>query len=183
VSAFYLTSKLTEEEDSAIRAELFKFDPSFDWEGCRPKTACFVPWTPPTDNLMRDGTLEDMWDVFWELYTYKRGRAVPYGTILPTFFIDLRSAIDKTVIAVYADYMFRYTDEDLARELLSGVELPKLKGMVYNRVPASQAHSLFMNVGVANMGFDEFGDREKMGFFPRPGWPGHGVLVDADEGM
>ncbi|KAL2794897.1 hypothetical protein BJX66DRAFT_337508 [Aspergillus keveii] len=49
--------------------------------------------------------------------------------------------------------------------------------------PGPRLDSLFVNVGVANMGFDEFGDREKMGFFPRPGWPGHGVLVDADEGM
>ncbi|KAL3447257.1 hypothetical protein BJX65DRAFT_318293 [Aspergillus insuetus] len=185
VSVFYLTNKLTAEKDSAIRDELSKFDPGFDWKGSRPKTACFVPWTPPPtdDDPARDGALEDMWDIFWKLYTYKRGRSVPYGTSVPTFFIDQQSAIDKTVIAVYADYMFRYTDDDLAREVLSGVDLPKVKGMVYNRVPASQAHSLFMNVGVANMGFDEFGDRENMGFFPRPGWPGHGVLVDADEGM
>jgi hypothetical protein len=183
VSAFYLTNKLTAEQDRAIRAELFKFDPGFDWEGSPPKTACFVPWTPPEDDPIRDGTIEDMWDVFWELYTYKRGRSVPYGTSTPTFFIDQQSAIDKTVVAVYADYMFRYKDEELAREVLRDVELPKVKGMVYNRVPASQAHSMFMNVGVANMGFDEFGDRKTLGFFPRPGWPGHGVLIDADEGV
>ncbi|KAL3486557.1 hypothetical protein BJX62DRAFT_246673 [Aspergillus germanicus] len=156
----------------AIRAELIKFDPGFDWEGCGRKTACFVPWTPRDDDYTaRDGTLEDMWDVFWELYTYKRGRSVPYGTSLPTFFIDQQSAIDQTVIAVHADYMFRYTEEELAGEVLKGVELPKLKGI------------LFMNAGVANMGFDEFGDREKVGFFPRPGWPGHGVLVVAEEGV
>jgi hypothetical protein len=183
VSAFYLTNKLTAEEDCAVRAELFKFDPGFDWEGCGPKIACFVPWTPPTEDPTRDGTLQDMWDVFSYLYTYKRGRSVPYRTSLPTFFIDQQSAIDKMVIAVHADYMSRYTDEELARELLRGVELPRVKGMQYNRVPASQAHSLFVNVGVANMGFDEFGDKQKMGFFPRPGWPGHGVLVGADEGM
>ncbi|KAL3454948.1 hypothetical protein BJX64DRAFT_295538 [Aspergillus heterothallicus] len=180
VSVFYLTDSLTPEEDGAIRAELVKFEPGFDAASSGPKTACFVPWKPKptTADKNSDGTVADMWNIFWSLLTYKRGRAVPYGTSLPTFFIDRQSAEDKTVLAASWDFLYLAKENHAAMEVLRGVECPKLRGMKYNRVPASQAHSLFRNVGIANMGFEEFGDPSGVEVFPRPGWPGHGVLDD-----
>lgn len=68
-----------------------------------------------------------------------------------------------------------------ASELLEGLDVPRLRGFMYNRIPAAEAHGAFVNLGIANMGFDEFGDEAQVKKYPRPGWPGHGILKDEDE--
>ena len=172
ISAFYLTNTLTSEQDKAIRNELVKIS-DHDWADT--KTVCYVPWTKDES---RDGNLDDMWEVFWDLYTYKRGRAVPCGTSLPAFFIDWQSGIDQTVTAVAPDHLYVSRDNPSPMELLKGIDAPKLRGFKYNRIPGWLAHSAFVNCSIANMDFEEFGEEEQVKTYPRPGWPGHGVLID-----
>lgn len=176
IPVFYLTNKLTPEQDKAVRDELVKLT---DGDFADYKSVCYVPWTKDES---REGNLDDMWEVFWDLYTHERGRAVPCGTSTPVFFIDRQSAIDQTVIAAEADTLYIPRDKKTAAsELLEGLDVPQLRGFMYNRIPAAEAHSAFINLGIANMGFDEFGDEEQVKTYPRPGWPGHGILKDEDD--
>ncbi|BCS28452.1 uncharacterized protein APUU_70022A [Aspergillus puulaauensis] len=173
IPVFYLTNKLAPEQDKAVRDELVNCA-DIDWAD--EKSVCYVPWTKDES---RDGNLDDAWEVFWDLYTYKRGRAVPCGHSTPVFFIDQQSGIDQTVLVADADMLYIDRDNTAAPlELLKGLDVPKLRGIMYNRIPAAEAHGAFVNRGIANMGFDEFGDEEQIKAYPRPGWPGHGILED-----
>ncbi|OJJ07291.1 hypothetical protein ASPVEDRAFT_363583 [Aspergillus versicolor CBS 583.65] len=176
IPVFYLTNKLTPEQDRAVRGEIVRL---VDVDVADSKCACYVPWTKDESC---EGNLDDMWEIFWDVYTYKRGHAVPCGHNTPVFFIDRQSGIDQTVIVAEADTLYIPRDQKTtASELLDGIDVPQLRGFRHNRIPAAEAHGAFVNLGIANMGFDEFGDEAQVKKYSRPGWPGHGILKDEDE--
>lgn len=172
VPVFYLTSKLTREQDQAIRAELHTMN-QIDSEYWDRKHCCFVPWKDD----QRDGTLEDMWDVFWDVYTYKRGRATAVTSPLPMFFIDQQSGHDLTVIAVDSDTLYTRKSNTAAAEILKDTPARKVRGFFHGRLSGRDAHIAHANLSIANLNFDEFTEPNQ---FPRPGWPGHGILEDDD---
>ncbi|OJJ80106.1 uncharacterized protein ASPGLDRAFT_39395 [Aspergillus glaucus CBS 516.65] len=169
VPVFYLTSNLTKDQDQAVRAELHTTN-TFDLEQWD-KHCCFVPWK----DGQRDGTLEDMWDIFWDVYTYRRDRATSITPPLPIFFIDQQSGHDLTVIAVDSDILYTRKSNTAAAEILKNTPARKVRGFFHGRLSGRDAHMAHANLSIANMGFDEFTEANQ---FPRPGWPGHGILED-----
>lgn len=170
VPVFYLTSNLTKEQDQAVRAELHTMN-EIDLEQWDKKHCCFVPWK----DGQRDGTLEDMWDIFWDVYTYKRGGATSITSPFPIFFIDKQSGHDLTVIAVDSDILYTRKSNTAAAQILENTPARKVRGFFHGRLSGRDAHIAHANLSIANMGFDEFTEPDK---FPRPGWPGHGILED-----
>ncbi|ODM14755.1 hypothetical protein SI65_09749 [Aspergillus cristatus] len=158
--------------DQAIRAELRTMN-QIDSKHWDRKHCCFVSWKDD----QRDGTLEDMWDVFWDVYTYKRGRATAVTSPLPMFFIDQQSGHDLTVVAVDSDTLYTRKSNTAAAEILKDTPARKVRGFFHGRLSSRDAHIAHANLSIANMDFDEFTEPNQ---FPRPGWPGHGILEDDD---
>lgn len=175
VPVFYLTNKLTEQQDHAICTELHTMT-EVDLEQGDRKYCCFVPWKDGEQG-QRDGTLEDMWDIFWDVYTYKRGRATPVTSPIPIFFIDRQSGHDLTVIAVEPDLLYMRKPNAAAAEILKDTPASKVRGFLHGRIGGRDAHIAHANLSIGNMGFDEWTEEDR---FPRPGWPGHGILEDDD---
>lgn len=170
VPVFYLTGNLTKEQDQAIRSELHTMN-DIDLEQWDKKHCCFVPWK----DGQRDATLEDMWDIFWDVYTYKRGRATSITSPFPIFFIDQQSGHDMTVIAVDSDTLYTRKSNTAAAEILKNTPARKVRGFFHGRLSGRDAHIAHANLSIANM---DFGDFTEANQFPRPGWPGHGILED-----
>lgn len=170
VPVFYLTNNLTKDQDQAVRTELHTMN-EIDLEQWEEKHCCYVPWK----DGQRDGTLEDMWDIFWDVYTYKRGRATSITSPFPIFFIDQQSGNDLTVIAVDSDTLYTRKSNTAAAEILKNTPARNVRGFFHGRLSGRDAHIAHANLSIANMGFDEFTEPNQ---FPRPGWPGHGILED-----
>lgn len=63
-------NNLTEQQNLAIRAGPQTM-PDVDLEQWERKHCCFVLWKDGEEGL-QGGTLQDMWDILWDVYTYKR---------------------------------------------------------------------------------------------------------------
>lgn len=137
------------------------------------KHCCFVLWKDD----QQDGILEDMWDVFWNIYTFKRGRVTAITSTFPIFFIDQQSRHDLTVIAVDSDTSYTRRSTTVAAEILRDTPARKVRRLFHGRLSGRDAHIAHANLSIANMGFDEFTEPNH---FPRPGWPGHRILEDDD---
>ncbi|KAJ5174197.1 uncharacterized protein N7482_000074 [Penicillium canariense] len=171
IAVFYLTNKLSDDQIRALKAELLTDKELLDHQ----KACCFVPWEDGDPNAP-DGTIHDIWSIFWDM---RRCTSCE----MPIFFIDEQSGVDQTVIMVDIDHFFWHPDDEQATKLLSDVEDPSTKGLLYGRVKGRNAHDGHMNLSRGNMNFDEF--LESCGLdaehrYPRPGWPGHGILENED---
>lgn len=181
IPIFYLTNKLTDEQDKALRAEIHgRYECDNDVE----KVCCFIPWKSGHKDEP-DGTVEDMWEMFWHALTNTFGALGDGGS--PIFCIDQQSGIDKTLIILDDQHFYPVSsDEAAAEELLKDVEEPNVRGMCYGRLPAISAHNVQVNLSIGNASLEEImepnGDGgEPIHVYPRPGWPGHGVLRDIDD--
>lgn len=102
------------------------------------KCCCFVPWKDGEEGL-QDGTLDDMWDILWDVYTYK-GRGSPVTSPLPIFFIDQQSAHDLTVIAMEPDFLYmrkQTSTANAAADILKNTLASKVRGFIYNWIRGS----------------------------------------------
>ncbi|PYI08735.1 hypothetical protein BO78DRAFT_395340 [Aspergillus sclerotiicarbonarius CBS 121057] len=125
------------------------------------KFACFVPWDGE-----EHGTLDDIWKIVWELYTYYRGNRA----FFPIFFADQQSAADNTVLGVHP--------RPAGPGLLEGLPLPSLGGFAYGRVPGRDAHAMYENVRMRRMAFS---DVTEVNVFRRPDWPKeHDAIMPAE---
>lgn len=167
IAVFYLTNKLSNDQILALKKELHTGDTVLDSR----KACCFVPWEDGSQNAP-DGTVEDIWRIFWEM---RRCTSCP----MPIFFIDEQSGLDQTVLMVDTDHYIWLHDDEQATELLKDVEDASTKGLLYGRIKGRDAHDGYVNLSTGNLNFDEF--LESCGLdqehrYPRPGWPGHGIL-------
>lgn len=142
IALFYLTNQLSEEQLQSLKTELHTFnDMEVDDEDEEYKKACcFVPWAEENENIS-DGTVDDMWKVFWgmsQITTFE----------MPIFFVDQQSGIDQTVLVAYPDYSYN-SDEDTQ----SPVE--EVNGMLYCRIKGRDAHMIWMDLSTVSMDFDE----------------------------
>lgn len=182
VVVFYLTNKLTDEQDRTLRAKIYdKYENDPDEE----KLCCYVTWkTGHKDEP--DGTVEDMWEMYWHCLRNNLGVLGDDST--PIFCIDQQSGIDNKLVVLEGHHFYaREEDEAAAEELLKDVERSDIRGMRYGRINAETVHNVHANLSLANMDFEEILDMDGTGeetpihIYPRPGWPGHGILRDADE--
>lgn len=180
VVVFYLTNKLTGEQDKALRASIQEIDESDSDED---KVCCFIPWRSGHEDEP-DGTVEDMWEMFF--HSLKGSFGIMGESSVPIFCIDQQSGIDNKLTVLFEQsFLPRESDKIAAEELLKDVDVPATRGMLYGRIRASSAHNVHANLSIGNLNLEEIleyqeGDGEPMHVFPRPGWPGHGVLVDSD---
>ena len=168
VSVFYLTNGLSEDQVQALKTEAHRPEQYMDRKGC-----CFVPWQHG-DPDAPDGTLDDIWKIFWDMEQADDPPA------FPIFFVDEQSGADRTVLMVegartYSDQFEEYN------ELVKDIDHPRLKGMNYGRVQAKDMHMAFVNLDIVNMSFEEWpamstGDETHL--LPRADWPLHGILDD-----
>ncbi|EHA28094.1 hypothetical protein ASPNIDRAFT_40622, partial [Aspergillus niger ATCC 1015] len=117
-----------------------------------------------------DGTLDDVWKIFWEVFTYRGERDSQF----PIFFIDAQSALDNTVLVVHPDHLWFDQSNHRALAMLQNVLYPSVRGLQYGRVPGREAHTVRANVSTGNMFFEEFTRPQR---FPRPDWPCHGFTA------
>ena len=171
IAVFYLTNKLSKEQILALRKELHLGDTILNIQ----KACCFVPWEGGNPDAP-DGTMDDIWRIFWEM---RRRTSCP----MPIFFIDQQSGVDYTVLMVDTDHYIGPHDDTHAAELLRDVEDASTRGLLYGRIRGRDAHDGHYHLSTGVLNFDEF--LESFGLdqehrYPRPGWPGHGVL-DSDD--
>lgn len=148
-----------------------------DLEQWERKHCCFVLWEDSEEGL-QGGTLQDMWDILWDVYTNKRGRGSPTTSSLPIFFIDQQSGHDFTLIAVEPDFLYtrKPSTATAAADILKDIPAAKARGFLYNRIRGRDVHFAHADLSIENMDIDEFVDEVHR--FPRPRWPGHGILED-----
>lgn len=91
IPIFYLTNNLTREQDERIRHDLVLGG----WASDDHLKCCFVPWKKTGEGGEGQGTLEDIWEIFWTVRTYE-GPDFPHSI----YFIDEQSADDMKVIGV-----------------------------------------------------------------------------------
>ena len=170
ISVFYLTNKLTKEEDEDVKAEftlLRGFEADYDYE--LDKQCCFVPWKPGKDGK-DDGTLEDMWEIYWMVVVSNQGHFPnPPG---PIFFIDYQSGCDRTIIMADCHF-YNYDCRSGIPEDLRGVPYPYIQGLTYGRILGRDAHPAFHNINNGPKDFDGYMDEDEKYNFPRPDWPLH----------
>lgn len=167
IAVFYLTNKLSHDQILALKAELHTDDARLDGQ----KACCFVPWEEGNRNTT-DGTIDDIWRIFWEM---RRCTSCQ----MPIFFIDEQSGIDQTVLMVDTDHYIWQHDDERATELLKDVEDPSTRGLLYGRIKGRDAHDGHLNLSMGNLNFDEFlefSGLDEEHRYPRPSWPGHGIL-------
>ncbi|KAJ5679939.1 hypothetical protein N7462_008183 [Penicillium macrosclerotiorum] len=172
ISVFYLTNKLSKEQTQALRAEFY--EGNGDLDGLQ-KACCYVAWADG-DPDAPDGTVDDIWRIFWDLRRHT-------SCEMPIFFVDEQSGVNQTVIMVDCDHFFWASDNEQANRLLQDVEDPSTKGILCGRLKGRKAHDAFCNLSIGNMNFEEFLESFGQGeehHYPRPGWPGHGILEDED---
>lgn len=171
IAVFYLTNKLSPDQIRALKTELLTDNALLDGQ----KACCFVPWEEGHNSAL-DGTIDDIWRIFWEM---RRGTSCQ----MPIFFIDEQSGIDQTVLMVDTDHYIWQHDDERATEILKDVEDPSTKGLLYGRIKGRDAHDGHVNLSMGNLNFDEF--LESCGLdqehrYSRPGWPGHGILENEE---
>ncbi|THC99376.1 hypothetical protein EYZ11_001188 [Aspergillus tanneri] len=131
-----------------------------------PSTHRFIPWEI---NEAEGGGLEDMCRKLLEMRTASRH----LYTEPPYLFIDHQSVVDGTVIAAGPD--LHCGDPDL-HQILDGIPDPKVKRMLYCCVPAQRTYGIQFEGTLHDPG-----NQVKVERFPRPGWPGHGILRKPDD--
>ncbi|KAJ5904996.1 uncharacterized protein N7473_001912 [Penicillium subrubescens] len=171
IAVFYLTNKLSIDQIRALKTELLMDNTQLDGQ----KACCFVPWEDGHTTTL-DGTIDDIWRIFWEM---RRCTSCQ----MPIFFIDEQSGIDQTILMVDTDHYIWQHDDERATELLKDVEDASTKGLLYGRIKGRDAHDGHVNLSMGNLNFDEF--LESCGLdqehrYPRPGWPGHGILENEE---
>ncbi|GLI80437.1 hypothetical protein PoHVEF18_008792 [Penicillium ochrochloron] len=171
IAVFYLTNKLSVDQIRALKTELLTENTLLDGQ----KACCFVPWEDGHKPAL-DGTIDDIWRIFWEM---RRCTSCQ----MPIFFIDEQSGIDQTVLMVDTDHYIWQHDDERATELLKDVEDASTKGLLYGRIKGRDAHDGHVSLSMGNLNFDEF--LESCGLdqehrYPRPGWPGHGILENEE---
>ncbi|KAJ5176149.1 uncharacterized protein N7482_002026 [Penicillium canariense] len=160
LAVFYITNKLTEEQDEAVRARLATKN-DIDQQFGYIKKCCYVPWEGE-----EDGTDEDIWSIVWQVWED--------GGDQVFFCIDQLSGEDQSVLCVECDrFSYRQLPENAKH--LTGVCDPNLRGFRCTRVPAEDAQIDKVNLDIANMGMEDFGPVHK---FRRPGWPARGIIPD-----
>ncbi|PWY89215.1 hypothetical protein BO70DRAFT_359500 [Aspergillus heteromorphus CBS 117.55] len=169
VPMFYLTRNITPEQDEAIKAEIRTLG-EVDQPESGDKLSIFVPW----EGDEPDGTLDDVWKIFWEVNRHNRRT----GSRFPIFFIDHLTLVDNTVLLVEPDYVFYGYSNPVALEMLEDVTFPEIRGFQYMRLPGRGAHFASARLSLANMNHYESGE---IYLYPRPDWPGHGVLESDDD--
>ncbi|PYH91299.1 hypothetical protein BO71DRAFT_401468 [Aspergillus ellipticus CBS 707.79] len=169
ISLFYLTNNITPEHNEAITTEIPTLGEVEEPEW-GDKISVTIPWA----NTEADGTLDDVWKIFWEIHTHQRGK----GIRTPIFFVDQQTLVDNTVLAVEHDYYFVEDGNTTAKEMLKDVPFPDCRGFLYGRVAGRDAHIIYANLSIGNMDFEEFTEKSQ---YPRPDWPGHGILKDEEE--
>jgi hypothetical protein len=171
IAVFYLTNQLSVDQIRALKTELLTENTLLDGQ----KACCFVPWKDGHKTAL-DGTIDDIWRIFWEM---RRCTSCQ----MPIFFIDEQSGIDQTVLMVDTDHYIWQHDDERATELLKDVEDASTKGLLYGRIKGRDAHDGHVSLSMGNLNFDEF--LESCGLdqehrYPRPGWPGHGILENEE---
>ncbi|CEO59671.1 hypothetical protein PMG11_04339 [Penicillium brasilianum] len=170
-AVFFLINKFPHDNILALKTELHTEDARLDGQ----KACCFVPWEEGNQNAP-DGTIDDIWRIFWEIRQCTSCQ-------MPIFFIDEQSGVDQTVLMVDTDHYIWPQDDERATELLRDVEDPSIRGLLYGRIKGRDAHDGHLNLSMGNLNFDEFlefsGSDEEYRY-PRPGWPGHGILESDD---
>ncbi|KAF3388482.1 hypothetical protein F1880_004535 [Penicillium rolfsii] len=171
IAVFFLTNKLSNTQIRALKSELLTDNAFLGGK----KACCFVPWKDGR-NSAHDGTIDDVWRIFWEMRRHTSCQ-------MPIFLVDQQSGIDQTVLMVDTDHYIWQHDDERATELLKEVEDPSTKGLLYGRIKGRDAHDGWVNLSMGNLNFDEF--LESCGLdqehrYPRPGWPGHGILENEE---
>ncbi|KAJ5794953.1 hypothetical protein N7457_001552 [Penicillium paradoxum] len=170
ISLFYMTNRLTKQEDRALHDEIRTMN-DLEHHSWSRKVISPVPWKPDQDNA-DDAGLDYMWEI---VETVPESNHVQ----LPYFFADEQSGMDQTIIVMEKDYFFARDDDKKAQELLRDVPEPEFRGLRYARIKGRDAHTIFANLSLCNMEMEDF-DLEGEGVIklPRAGWPGHGVLFE-----
>lgn len=164
IPVFYLTNKLTDEQDKAIRDEMDRGDD----DHIKEQVFCFVSWKSGKEGLV-DGTLEDMWELMWKAYTF------PAHSCSEIFFIDGQSGIDQTLIMAQPEF---YRGED-DKGLLNDTREPYIMGFCYGRVRGASVRNAYTRLNSAeDVGIDDLAT--DLNVFPRPGWPGNGIYKNPD---
>lgn len=167
VSFFYVTNKLTDQQRMEIQEEIVTMT-DIDESVGESKVCCFVPWKSGSEDE-EDGILEDMLEV---VRTFRPHQDRRDGCESPYLFIDQQSAVDHTVIIIEGDMLF--TETEKSRALLEGVPDPTLRAFCYGRIPGREAHTVFTNLSIANVSFEEIVENYQT--IPKSDWPGHGIL-------
>lgn len=132
IPAFYLTSRLTEDQDQDIRTEIkrpYGDDGDYDtYMEVAPKDCGFVPWKGGES----DGTIRDIWEIAQMVHRESLWRD-------DDFFIcvDQQSAVDKRVILVVPDR--RKVRHRWPR--VKNMYLPNLVGFTFARIPGRRSHT------------------------------------------
>ncbi|KAJ5386339.1 hypothetical protein N7509_008880 [Penicillium cosmopolitanum] len=172
IPLFFLTNKLSDEQVTALYEEIQTMG-MIDDDDWGKKVICPVLWKEDEPDA-EDGTPADMWRLYTEVHD---------GCEDPLFFADLQSGNDLQVIVTNQDYVCDPDPEDEeACELLKGVEQPNYRGLTYGRLPGREAHIVWVNLNIANMGIDEYFDDENTceNYF-RPDWPCHDRMDEYNE--
>ncbi|KAL5362250.1 hypothetical protein BJX96DRAFT_185888 [Aspergillus floccosus] len=159
VTVFYLTNKLTEEEQAAVEGQIRTSKPEirnrldeFSYPVHR-----FISWGA---DKAEDGA------------TDRHQYSEP-----PYLFIDHQSVVDGTVIVAGPD--LHWGDPDRLR-ILEDIPEPKLKGMLYCRVPAQRTYGISFGPHLSIIPVDPRFNIEAKRLL-RPGWPGHEILREPDD--
>jgi hypothetical protein len=172
IPLFFLTNKLSDEQARALYEEIQTMH-EIDDDDWGKKVICAVPWKEDEPDA-EDGTLADMWRLYTEVHN---------GCEKPLVFADLQSGNDLKVIITDQTYVGQPNPDDQeARELLEGVKQPAFRGFMYGRLPGREAHIIWMNLNIANMGIDEyFDDENPCENYLRPDWPCHDRIDEYNE--
>jgi hypothetical protein len=132
IPAFYLTSRLTEEQVRDIRIEIkspYGDDGDYDaYMEVSPKDCGFVPWKDGES----DGTIRDIWEIAQMVHKESLWRGNDFFIC-----IDQQSAIDKKVILVVPDH--RKVRHRWPR--VKNMYLPNLAGFTFARIPGRRSHT------------------------------------------
>jgi hypothetical protein len=133
---FYLTSRLTDDQDLQIRSEILRPEPpddenrniESDLTGCG-----FVPW--PKGKA--DGTIRDIWNIVQHVHKESLWRDDDSFLC-----IDQQTAIDKKFIFVVPDRRkVRHK-----RRRRKHIDLPDLAGFTYTRIPCRRAYGVWLAI-------------------------------------
>ncbi|KAJ5730655.1 uncharacterized protein N7483_005163 [Penicillium malachiteum] len=118
---FYLTDMFSNEDFNGLEDALWDSfeDVPPEWG---PMETLHIPWKRPDDapNLS-DGTLHDMWNIFWET-------TCPRFHPLLLFFVDKQLSVDGTLIVVSEWETFKSEIQAGQEGLLRGIERPLVRG-------------------------------------------------------
>lgn len=178
---FYLTSQSPPEQDQALRREiLITSEDRANTGDHAKKHAVFVPWQKDTP----DGSLDSVWNIFWEIWQYEMAHSTHYTVAGRqcgiTCFIDQQSLIDHTVLIVDGDYT---ASGETALYNRLGLNKPtSLRGFNYARVKARESHWAFEQMRSHSLFLDEMNLTSDTQSHIRPDWPGELVrqFMDPD---